>query len=315
MKVLVAGATGAVGSRLVPLLVAAGHRVAGLTRSPAKAETLRWAGAEAWVVDAFDRNAVRSAVLEARPEVVVHEMTALTNGSDLVHFDRAFATTNRLRTEALDHLIAAAEESGARRFVAQSFCGWPYARRGGPVKAEDDPLDSEPPREMRRTLDAIRHLESSVAGLHKLEGVVLRYGAFYGPRSGLFDGPFVGQLRARRVPMIGDGGGWWSFLHLEDAASATGLAIETGDPGVYNIVDDEPAQVREWLPALAEMLGAKPPRRIPGWVARIAVGEHLVAMMTESRAGSNAKARQALGWRPAYASWRQGFAEVIASGA
>ena len=309
MKVLVAGATGAVGSRLVPLLLAAGHRIAGLTRSPAKAEALRQAGVEASVVDAFDRNAVRSAVLEARPEVVVHEMSALTNASDLVHFDCAFATTNRLRTAALDHLIAAAEESGARRFVAQSFCGWPYARRGGPVKREDDPLDPEPPRELRTTLDAIRTLESSVAGSRKLEGVVLRR------RSGLFDGPFLAQLRARRVPMIGDGGGWWSFLHLDDAASATALAIKTGDPGVYNIVDDEPAPVREWLPALAAMLGAKPPRRIPAWVARIAVGEHLAAMMTESRAGSNAKARQALGWRPAYASWRQGFAEVIASGA
>ncbi len=314
MKVLVAGATGAVGSRLVPLLLAAGHRVAGLTRSPAKAEALRQAGVEARVVDAFDRNAVRSAVLEARPEVVVHEMTALTNASDLVHFDRAFATTNRLRTEALDHLIAAAEEIGARRFVAQSFCGWPYARRGGPVKREDDPLDPEPPRELRRTLDAIRYLESSVAGLRKLEGVVLRYGAFYGPHSGLFDGPFLAQLRDRRVPMIGDGGGWWSFLHLDDAASATALTIETGDPGVYNVVDDEPAPVREWLPALAAMLGAKPPRRVPAWVARIAVGEHLVAMMTQTRAGSNAKARQALGWRPVYASWRKGFADVIASG-
>ena len=194
MKVLVAGATGAVGARLVPLLLAAGHRVAGLTRSPAKAEALRQAGVEARVVDAFDRNAVRSAVLEARPEVV--EMTALANASDLVHFDRAFATTNRLRTAALDHLIAAAEESGARRFVAQRFCGWPYARRGGPVKGEDDPLDPEPPRELRRTLDAIRTLESSVAGSRKLEGVVLRYGAFYRPRSGLFDGPFLAQLRA-----------------------------------------------------------------------------------------------------------------------
>jgi 2-alkyl-3-oxoalkanoate reductase len=315
MKVLIAGATGAVGSRLVPLLVASGHRVVGLTRSPAKAEALGGVGAEARVVDAFDGNAVRSALLEAQPEVVVHEMTALTNASDLVHFDRAFATTNRLRTEALDHLIAAAEASGARRLVAQSFCGWPYARRGGSVKTEDDPLDPEPPREMRGTLDAIRHLESSVVGLRELEGVVLRYGAFYGPRSGLFDGPFLSQLRARRVPMIGEGGGWWSFLHIEDAASATARAIETGDPGVYNIVDDEPAPVREWLPALAALLGAKPPRRIPAWVARIVVGEHLVAMMTESRAGSNAKARQALGWRPAYASWRQGFAEVIASGA
>lgn len=314
MKVLVAGATGAVGRRLTPRLVAAGHQVAAFTRSPAKAEALRLAGVQAMVVDAFDRSAVRSAVLESRPEVVVHEMTALQNASDLVHFDRAFAVTNRLRTEALDHLLGAAEESGARRFVAQSFCGWPYARKGGLVKTEEDPLDPDPPREMRRALDAIRHLESSVAGSRGLGGVVVRYGAFYGPRSGLFDGPFIGQVRARRAPMIGDGdgGGWWSFLHLDDAASATSLAVETGTPGVYNIVDDEPAPVREWLPALAAMLGARPPRRIPAFLARIAVGRHLVAMMTENRAGSNRKAREALGWRPAYASWRQGFAEVIA---
>ncbi len=314
MKVLVAGATGAVGTRLMPLLLAAGHHAAGFTRSPGKAEALRQAGVEAMVVDAFDRSAVRSALLEARPEVVVHEMTALQNASDLVHFDRVFATTNRLRTEALDHLLAAAEESGVRRFVAQSFCGWPYARTGTSVKSEDDPLDPNPPREMRRTLDAIRTLESSVVGSRGVEGVVLRYGAFYGPHSGLFDGPFIGQLRARRAPMIGDGGGWWSFLHLDDAASATALAIETGAAGVYNIVDDEPAPVREWLPALAAMLGAKPPRRVPAWVARIALGEHLVAMMTESRAGSNRKARQVLGWRPAHRSWRKGFAEVIESG-
>jgi nucleoside-diphosphate-sugar epimerase len=312
MKILVAGATGAVGRRLTPMLVAAGHGVAGLTRSPEKAEALRRAGVQAMVVDVFDRSAVRAAVLETRPEVVVHEMTALRAASDLVHFDRAFAATNRLRTEALDHLIAAAAESGVRRLVAQSFCGWPYARTGGPVKTEDDPLDPNPPREMRRALDAIRNLESSVAGSRRLEGVVLRYGAFYGPSSGLFDGPFIGQVRARRAPMIGDGGGWWSFLHLEDAASVTALAVETGAPGVYNIVDDEPAPVREWLPALAAMLGAKPPRRVPAFLARIAVGQHLVAMMTENRAGSNRKAREALGWRPAYASWRQGFAEVVA---
>lgn len=203
MKVLVAGATGAAGSRLTPLLLAAGHRVAGLTRSQPKAEALRQVGVEAIVVDAFDRNAVSFTVAEARPEVVVHEMTSLANASDLVHFNRTFATTNRLRTEALDNLIAAAAECGARRLAAQRFCGWPYARTGGPVKSENDPLDPEPPREMRATLDAIRHLESRVAGSSKLEGVVLRYGAFYGPRSGLFDGSFLGQLRKRRAPLIG----------------------------------------------------------------------------------------------------------------
>ena len=311
MNVLVAGATGAVGSRLTPLLVAAGHRVVALTRSPAKAEALARTGAVAMTVDAFDALAVRSAVLDARPEVVAHELTALASASDLVHFDRAFAATSRLRTEALDLLLSAAEKSGARRFVAQSFCGWPYARTGGPVKTEDDPLDPDPPGEMRRTLDAIRHLESAVTGSRRLEGVVLRYGTFYGPGSGLFDGRFVDQVRRRRAPLIGDGGGFWSFLHLDDAAQATARAIEGAGPGVYNIVDDDPAPVREWLPALAAVLGAKPPRRIPAWVARIAVGEHMVAMMTESRAGSNRRAKERLGWRPAHPSWRRGFAEVV----
>jgi 2-alkyl-3-oxoalkanoate reductase len=313
MRVLIAGATGAVGSRLVSLLVAAGHQVTGLARSSAKAAEIERAGATAAVADALDGQLARAVVLDAQPEVIIHEMTALPNASDLTHFDRSFALTNRLRTEGLDHLLAAARESGARRIIAQSFCGWPYARTGGPVKKEEEPLDPDPPRELRNTLDAIRHLENAVAGASAFEGLVLRYGAFYGPRSGLFDGPMVDQLRRRRVPVIGDGGGWWSFLHLDDAAAATALAVVTGAPGLYNIVDDDPAPVRDWLPALAAMLGAKPPRRIPRWVARIAAGEHLVAMMTENRAGSNLKARQELGWSPAYPSWRAGFAEVIAA--
>ena len=265
------------------------------------------------VADAFDGPLVRRLVLEARPEVVVHEMTALADASDLTHFDSAFAMTNRLRTEGLDHLLAAARETGARRVVAQSFCGWPYARTGNPVKTEEEPLDPNPPREFRNTLDAIRHLENAVAGAAGMEGLVLRYGAFYGPCSGLFDGPMIDQLRRRRVPVIGDGGGWWSFLHLDDAAAATALAIARGAPGIYNIVDDDPAPVREWLPALAAMLGAEPPWRIPRWMARIAAGDHMVAMMTENRAGSNLKARRELGWSPAHPSWRRGFAEVIAA--
>lgn len=313
MRVLIAGATGAVGSRLVPLLVAAGHQVTGLTRTSAKAAEIERTGARAAVADAFDGRLLRRIVIDARPEVVVHEMTALANASDLTHFDRAFAMTNRLRKEGLDHLLAAARESGVRRVVAQSFCGWPYARTGGPVKTEGDPLDANPPREFRNTLDAIRHLEGSVAGAADMEGLVLRYGAFYGPCSGLFDVPMVDQLRRRRVPMLGDGGGWWSFVHLDDAAAATALAIAGGAPGIYNIVDDKPAPVSEWLPALAAMLGAKPPLRIPRWLARIAVGEHMVAMMTENRAGSNIKARRELGWSPKHPSWRTGFAEVIAS--
>jgi nucleoside-diphosphate-sugar epimerase len=309
MRILVAGAR----SRLVPRLVAAGHAVTGLTRSRAKVEALRKAGAAATIVDALDFGAVRAAVLDARPEVVIHEMTAISNASDLAHFDRTFAATNRLRTDGVDSLLAAAHESGARRFIAQSFCGWPFARVGGPGKTEQDPLDPAPPREFRNSLTAINHLEGAVACSTGLEGVVLRYGVFYGPRTGLFDGGIVDQLRHRRVPVIGDGGGWWSFLHVDDAAEATALAVEHGAPGVYNIVDDEPAPVREWLPELARMLDAKPPFTIPRWLGRIAAGKPIVVMMTESRAGSNRKARSGLGWAPAHPSWRQGFAEVLDS--
>ena len=315
MRVLIAGASGAIGIRLIPMLVSAGHQVTGLIRSPSKAELLRQTGAKPVVVDALDRPALREAVLSAQPEVAVHEMTALANASDLRHFDRVFAQTNRLRTEGLDHLLAAAREAGARRVVAQSYCGWPFARVGGSVKTEDDPLDSAPPREFQRSLDAIRHLESAVAEASDLEGVVLRYGAFYGPRSGLFDGSALDQLRRRLFPVIGDGGGWWSFLHLDDAAQATARAIETGAPGIYNIVDDDPAPVRDWLPTLASIIGAKAPRHVPRWLARLAAGEHMVVLMTEARAGSNAKAKRELGWRPAHASWRRGFPEVLAAAA
>ena len=309
MRVLVAGSTGAIGIRLIPMLVAAGRSVTGLTRSPSKADALRRAGANPAVVNALDGAALSQAVRSARPEVIVHEMTALANASDLRHFDRTFAETNRLRTEGLDHLLHAARETGARRVVAQSYCGSPFARVGGPIKTEDDPLDSTPPRELEKSRRAIRHLESAVAEATDFEGVVLRYGAFYGPGSGLFDVSALDQLRRRLFPVIGDGGGWWSFVHLDDAAQATALAVEDGPPGIYNIVDDEPAPVSDWLPALAAMIGAKPPRRVPRWLARIVAGKHMVVLMTESRAGSNAKARRELGWRPAHASWRQGFAE------
>jgi nucleoside-diphosphate-sugar epimerase len=310
MRVFIAGATGAVGSRLVPLLVSAGHSVVGLTRNPAKADAIRRAGAEPAVADALNRAATVAAVASAKPDVIVHEMTSLSAASDLRRFEQTFAATNRLRTEGLNNLLAGAKQAGTRRIVAQSFCGWPYAREGGPVKAEGDPLDPEPPRELRRTLEAIRYLENGLTASSEIEGVVLRYGAFYGPNTGLFDGPMIDQLRRRRVPLIGDANGWWSFLHVEDAAAATAIAVERGAPGIYNIVDDEPAPVREWLPTLAAMLGAKRPWHIPKWLARIA-GEPIVTLMTEARAGSNAKAKRDLSWQPKYASWRQGFAEVL----
>ena len=310
MRIFVAGATGAIGRALVPRLVRAGHNVTGLTRSPEKAVLVRELGAEPAVADALDEGGIRTAIEAARPDVIVHELTDLKGALDLRRFDRAFAGSNRLRTVGTDHLLAAARDFGVKRFIAQSFCGWPYARDGGNVKTEDDPLDPDPPREMRRTLDAIRHLEHAVTTSAAPDGVVLRYGGFYGPGTGALDAMTIDQLRKRRVPLIGGGTAWWSFIHVEDAAEATALAVERGS-GIYNIVDDEPAPVHEWLPALAAMLGARPPLHVPAWLARLVAGEHLVAMMTESRAGSNARAKRELSWQPRHPSWRQGFADII----
>ena len=312
MRVFVAGATGALGRRLVPLLVVGGHQVTAMTRSPGKAAGLRAAGAEPVVADALDRDAVLAAVAEARPEVVVHQLTALAGALNLRRFDESFAATNRLRTEGTDHLVAAARAAGARRLVAQSFAGWPFARVGGPVKTEDDPLDPEPPAELRRTLDAIRRLESAVLGADGLEGLVLRYGGFYGPGTSVgAGGPMLDDLRRRRFPMVGAGTGVWSFVHIDDAATATVAALERGAPGIYQIVDDDPAPVSAWLPELAAAGGARPPRRLPAWMARLVAGEHAVVMMTEVRGASNARARRELGWRPAYPSWRQGFRDGL----
>lgn len=311
MRIFVAGATGAVGRALVPALVAAGHTVTGMTRSPDKAGAIRRAGAEPVVADGLNARAVRAAVIAARPDVIVDQMTDLAAVTDLRHFDRAFANTNLLRTEGTDHLLAAAREAEVKRFIAQSFCGWTFAREGGAIKTETDALDPDPPRELARTLDALRYLEQVVTTSIHPEGIVLRYGSFYGPDTGMFSRAMIEELRHRRVPLIGTGAGWWSFVHVDDTASAVVAAIERGRPGqVYNIVDDDPAQVSEWLPALAATLGAKPPFHIPGWVGRLLAGEHMVSMMTQVRAGSNAKAKQELGWQPAYPSWRQGFAEA-----
>jgi nucleoside-diphosphate-sugar epimerase len=311
MRIFVAGATGAVGRALVPALVAAGHSVTGMTRSPEKAGAIRRAGAEPVVADGLNARAVRAAVISARPDVIIDEMTDLATVTDLRHFDRAFANTNRLRTEGTDHLLAAAHEADVKRFIAQSFCGWSFSRESDAVKTETDALDPEPPRELARTLDALRYLEQIVTKSIHLEGIVLRYGSFYGPDTGMFSRAMIEELRHRRVPLIGNGAGRWSFVHVEDAASATVAAIEHGKPGqIYNIVDDEPAPVSEWLPALAGILGAKPPFHIPAWVGRLLAGEHMVSMMTQVRAGSNVKAKQELGWQLAHPSWRQGFAEA-----
>ena len=306
MRIFVAGATGAIGARLVPQLVERGHEVIGTSRSEGKAAGLRAQGAEPVVLDVLDRDAVREAVLAARPEAIVHQATALAGLSDFKNFDRSFAQTNRLRVEGTDALLAAASEAGVRRFVGQSYAGWPYARRGGPVKTEEDPLDPTPVPAMSGTLAAIRHLEEAVVGAG---GIALRYGGFYGS-------PEDAQLelvRKRRFPIVGDGGGIWSFVHLDDAAAATVLALERGEPGIYNVVDDEPAPVREWLPALASAIGAKPPRRVPRWLARLLAGEAGVALMTEIRGASNAKAKRDLGWTLRYPTWREGFRAAYSS--
>jgi nucleoside-diphosphate-sugar epimerase len=311
MRVFVTGATGALGSRLLPLLVSAGHTVMGVTHTAAKAQAIAHTGAEPIVADGLDGAAMRAAVVNAAPDVIVHEMTALRGRSDLRHFDRTFALSNRLRTEGLDHLLGAATAARTRRVVAQSFCGWPYARRGGPVKSEGDLLDPDPAPEQRRTLSAIRYLETQLMQASDIEGLSLRYGSFYGPGTGLLEEAVIEQLRNRRFPLIGGGTGWWSLVHIDDAAAATAIAVERGEPGIYNIVDDEPAPVREWLPTLAATLGAKPPLHLPKLLALPLAGKHLVSMMTEARAGSNAKAKRLLGWQPVHRSWRTGFGAAL----
>ncbi len=303
MRVFVAGATGAVGARLVAQLVQRGHEVIGSSRSPESASELRVLGAAPIALDLLDPKAVRDAMEAARPDAVVHEATALAGRSDFKHFDESFEQTNRLRTEGTDALLAAAHEVGVPRVIAQSYAGWPYAREGGPVKTEQDPLDPTPVPEMRQTLDAIEHLERVVT---ESGGIVLRYGGLYGSPHD----PQLELVRKRRFPIVGDGGGIWSFVHLDDAASATVLAVEQGEPGIYNIVDSDPAPVREWLPALAQAARAKPPRRVPRWLARLFAGEVGVVLMTETRGASNAKARRELGWTLRHPSWREGFASA-----
>ena len=309
MRVFVAGATGAIGRQLVPRLVGAGHEVHGMTRSESKQAMLYELGAVPVVADALDPDQVAEAVGKAKPDVIVHELTAI-GAVDMRHFDRAFALTNRLRTEGTDYLLSAGQALGVRRFVAQGIAGFgAYMRTGGPVKSEDDPLDPTPAREMRESLAAILHLEQAVLEAEWTEGIVLRYGAFYGPGTSLAPGEEQFELvRRRKFPLVGDGGGVWSFVHVADAAEATLAAVEQGSRGVYNVVDDDPAPVAEWLPALARTLGAKKPMRVPRFIGRLFAGEPAVVMMTELHGVSNAKAKRELGWRPAHPSWRQGFA-------
>jgi nucleoside-diphosphate-sugar epimerase len=311
MHIFIAGAAGAVGRPLTTLLVEHGHTVTGTTRSRARADEIRALGAEPVVVDGLDRDGLIAAVGDARPDAVVHEMTAISDLSSPRHIDRAFALTNRLRIEGTDNLLAAARAAGVQRVVAQSFAGWPAARTGGPVKNEADPPDPSPPEKLRAMLDAILYLEAAIT---EAGGVALRYGGLYGPGTSVEPGGEQWEaVAARKMPLVGDGGGVWSFLHVEDAASATLAALERWTPGeVYNVVDDDPAPVREWLPALASIVGAKPPRHVPRWAARMLVGEHAVAMMCETRGASNAKIRRELGWQPGRPSWRQGFAELAA---
>ncbi|MET0958252.1 MAG: NAD(P)-dependent oxidoreductase [Solirubrobacterales bacterium] len=314
MRIFVAGASGALGKQLVPRLVAGGHEVVGMTRSERGAELVRGMGARAAIADALEPESVGRAVSEAGPEAIVHQLTALSGSLDPRHFDRDFAATNRLRTEGTDHLLAAARAAGVRRFVAQSYAGWPYARSGGPVKSEEDPLDPDPPEAFRRALDAIRHLERAVSGCERVEGIVLRYGGFYGPGTSLSLDPVgehVEAIRKRRFPIVGDGAGVWSFVHIADAAEATVAAVERGGAGTLNVVDDDPAVVRAWLPYAAETLGAKPPRRVPRWLGRLLAGEAATVMMTEVRGASNERAKRMLGWEPSFASWRRGFAEGL----
>jgi nucleoside-diphosphate-sugar epimerase len=278
------------------------------TRSAARAAHLSAYGAQPIVVDALDRSAVMRALESTRPEVVVHQLTALSHAKSLKHFDREFATTNRLRTEGTNHLLDGARAAGVRRFIAQSFTGWTNPRDGNRVKSEEDPLDPHPPHSMRQTLDAIRHVEHEVGEARNLEGIVLRYGYLYGPGTSFAPGADIYEaVRRRRFPVVGSGAGVWSFVHVDDIAMATVMAVEGAPPGLYNVVDDEPVEAGIWLPELARVIGAKPPRHVPVWIARLMIGDAGIAMMTQSRGSSNARIKRAFSWQPAYRTWRDGF--------
>jgi 2-alkyl-3-oxoalkanoate reductase len=300
MRVFVTGASGVIGRRLVPQLIEAGHEVIGTHNRPEGSELLRALGATPVRLDLRDVRAVRKAVLENQPDAIVHEATALAGAKFGRSLDKAFAATNELRTRGTDAVLAAAWEAGVRRVVGQSFAPYRYQRTGGPIKTEQDPLDENPPASMRASFAAMAHNDRVIT---EYGGIALRYGAFYGTR----DDGWSDLVRRRKMPIVGDGSGIMSFIHVDDAASATVLALEHEGPAVYNIVDDDPAPAREWLPELSRVLGVKPPRRFPVWMARLVAGEGAVVMAVESRGVSNAKAKRELDWTPRYASWRQGF--------
>jgi nucleoside-diphosphate-sugar epimerase len=309
MKILVAGATGAIGKRLVPMLVRAGHSVTGTTQHADKMMSIQAAGATPLLLDALNKDDVLSAVQKSRPEIIIHQLTAIPANLDLRHLDRGFEVTNRLRTDGTDHLLAASRAAGVRRFIAQSYYAW-YARTGDWIKTENDPLISDGRSGAPQTMAATIHVESTVLGEKAIEGFVLRYGSFYGPETSLAPGAWLfEEIRNRRVPIVGGGSGYWSFIHIDDAAAATLAAVSATTPGLYNVTDDEPAPVSVWLPYLAEVLGAKPPRRVSKWIARLAIGEYGVGVMTELRGASNRKAKSELPWTLKWPTWREGFKE------
>jgi nucleoside-diphosphate-sugar epimerase len=312
MRVFVAGSTGVIGRVLAPQLVEHGHEVVALVRSPQKSKVVEAFGAKAAVADALDKEALTETIIKAAPEVIIHQLTALVSAGNLKKFDEEFALTNRLRIEVTDTMLAAARMVGTRRFIVQSFCGWPFACEGGPIKTEDDPLLSNPPANFGQTLAAIRYLEETIRQTTDLEVLALRYSILYGPGTSIApDGSLVEMIRKRRMPIVGGGTGIWSFTHIHDAACATIAAMSRGGPGIYNVVDDEPAPVSTWLPALADAVGAKPPYKVPAWLGKLMLGEGGLSIMTQIRGASNAKAKRELGWQPIYPSWRRGFVEGL----
>ena len=312
MKIFLAGASGALGRTLISLLLAEGHEVHGAFRNPAHSDRVQSLGATPVIMDALNPDAVHKAIADVKPQVVIHQLTAIPPNLDLRHIDRDFEQTNRLRTEGTRYLATAAVKAGVERFIAQSFAGWPYARKGVVYKTEEDDLDPSPPPKLKAMLEAIETLEHTVLREQGFTGIVLRYGPLYGPYSNIAnDGAMVQQIRDHKVPIVGQGTGVWSFVHLHDAATATVAALTRAQRGIYNIVDDDPAPVADWLPYLAESVGAKPPSHVPNFVASLAAGEHVVVMMNDLRGVSNEKARKELQWTPKYSSWRQGFREGL----